>query len=233
MCKDQGRTGRARIGVKDKTGEERAAPQPQEDRVHGSYRRAREHGRTPERGGQQVSQTSRFKYLGSVIAREGGAEEDVKARTASGWLKWRATFGVLCDPRMPRWLKGKVYCSVVRPALLYGSECWTTTKKDEQRMKTTEMRMLRWMCGLTRLDRVRNEVVRRMVGVAEITGKMQEGRLRWFGHVTRRPEDYIGNITQKIEVEGRRPRGWPKKRWSDTVAEVLRAVAATPRDAHD
>uniref|UniRef100_A0A914WJ69 Reverse transcriptase domain-containing protein n=1 Tax=Plectus sambesii TaxID=2011161 RepID=A0A914WJ69_9BILA len=161
--------------------------------------------------GQQVSQTSRFKYLGSVIAREGGAEEDVKARTASGWLKWRATSGVLCDPRMPRWLKGKVYRSVVRPALLYGCECWATTKKDEQRMKTTEMRMLCWMCGLTRLDRVQNEVVRRMVGMAEITDKMQEGPIWWFGHVTCRPENYIRNVTQKIKVEGRRPRGRPKK----------------------
>uniref|UniRef100_A0A914XIS3 Reverse transcriptase domain-containing protein n=1 Tax=Plectus sambesii TaxID=2011161 RepID=A0A914XIS3_9BILA len=182
--------------------------------------------------GQHVPQTSRFKYLGSVIAREGGAEEDVKARMASGWLKWQATSGILCDPRMPQWLKGKVYCSVVCPALLYGSECWATTTKDEQRMKTTEMRMLRWMCGLTRLDRVRNEAVRRMVGMAEITDKMQEGQLWWFRHVTCRPENYIGNVTQKIEVEGRQPRGQPKKQWNNAVAEDLRAAGATPGDAH-
>ena len=76
------------------------------------------------------------------------------------------------------------------------------TKKHEQWMKTTEVRMLCWMCGLTRLDRVHNEAVRRMVVVAEITDKMQEGQLQWFGHVTRRPENYIGNVTQKIKVEG-------------------------------
>uniref|UniRef100_A0A914WFN6 Uncharacterized protein n=1 Tax=Plectus sambesii TaxID=2011161 RepID=A0A914WFN6_9BILA len=145
--------------------------------------------------GQQVAQTSTFKYLGSVIAREGGAEEGVKARMASGWLKWQATSGILCDPRMPRWLKGKVYCSLVHPALLYGSECWATTKKDEQRMKTTKMRMLRWMYGLTRLERVQNKAVRRMVGMAEITDKMQEGQLWWFGHVMRQPEKLIGNVT--------------------------------------
>lgn len=45
------------------------------------------------------------------------------------------------------------------------------------------MRMLRWMCGLTRGDRVRNEIVREKVRVVSVVDKMREGRLRWFGHV--------------------------------------------------
>ena len=47
-------------------------------------------------------------------------------------------------------LKGKVYKTVVRPALLYGEETWATTRCQEAGLEVNEMRMLRWMCGVTR-----------------------------------------------------------------------------------
>ncbi|KAF3685691.1 putative protein BASIC PENTACYSTEINE4-like [Capsicum annuum] len=56
-------------------------------------------------------------------------------------------------------------------------------------MKVVEMKMLRWMCGCTRKDRIRNEVIRDKVGVALVEAKMREARLRWFGHVMRRSTD--------------------------------------------
>ncbi|KAF3639039.1 hypothetical protein FXO38_22890 [Capsicum annuum] len=45
-------------------------------------------------------------------------------------------------------------------------------------LKVAEMRMLRWMCGITRVDRVRNKTIRDRVGVASVEDKIWEGRLR-------------------------------------------------------
>ena len=64
---------------------------------------------------------------------------------------------MLCDRRMPSKLKGKVYETVVRPAMLYGAETWATTRGQEARLGVNESRMLRWMCGVTRRDKIRNE----------------------------------------------------------------------------
>ena len=53
--------------------------------------------------------------------------------------------------------EGKVYTTVIRLEMLYGAEPWATTKRQEKRIEVTEMRMLRWMCGVTRKDKIRNE----------------------------------------------------------------------------
>ena len=48
-----------------------------------------------------------------------------------------------------------------------------------------EMRMLRWMSGVAKLDRIRNERIRGTTKVGEISKKMQRSRVKWYGHVLR------------------------------------------------
>jgi hypothetical protein len=64
-------------------------------------------------------------------------------------MKWRQASGVLCDKRVPQKLKGKFYRMTIRPAMLYGAECWPTKRRHIQQLSVTEMRMLCWICGHT------------------------------------------------------------------------------------
>jgi len=48
-----------------------------------------------------------------------------------------------------------------------------------------EMRMIRWMCGCIRVDKIRKEVIRNKFKVAPVEDKIRDTRLRWFGHVKR------------------------------------------------
>ncbi|KAG5583500.1 hypothetical protein H5410_054127, partial [Solanum commersonii] len=105
--------------------------------------------------------------------------EDVTHRIGVAWMKWRLASGVLCDKKIPSRLKGKFYRVVVRPALLYGAECWPVKNAHVQKMHVAEMRMLRWMCGHTRSDRIRNEVIREKVGVASVVDKARRGEMVW------------------------------------------------------
>ncbi|XP_047004802.1 uncharacterized protein LOC124623054 [Schistocerca americana] len=93
---------------------------------------------------------------------------------------------VLCEKKMSTGLKGKVNKSVIRPGMIYGAETWPVTGAQERKMEVAEMRMLRWMCGLTRKDRIRNEFVRGAVKVGPMGKKIQESRLRWYGYLQRK-----------------------------------------------
>ncbi|KAH0467473.1 hypothetical protein IEQ34_004711 [Dendrobium chrysotoxum] len=138
---------------------------------------------------QVINKSTRFRYLGSIVQSDGDIDGDIISRIQVGWLKWRNASGLLCDRKVPLKLKGKFYKMVVRPAMLYGAECWPLKEKHNSKLSVAEMRMLRWMSGFTLRDRIRNEHIREKVGVAPVEDKIRESRLRWFGHVKRRPPD--------------------------------------------
>ncbi|XP_070029931.1 uncharacterized protein [Nicotiana sylvestris] len=95
-------------------------------------------------------------------------------------------------------------------------------------MKVADMRMLRWMCGYTRLDRIRNEVIRDKVVVTPIEDKMREEPLRWFGHMRRRSTDALVRRCERLTLEGlRRGRGRLKKRWGEVIRQDMEQLQLT------
>ncbi|KAI0486585.1 hypothetical protein KFK09_029333 [Dendrobium nobile] len=120
---------------------------------------------------------------------DGEIDGDIISRIQVGWLKWRNASGLLCDRKVPLKLKGKFYKMVVRPAMLYGAECWPLKEKHNTKLSVVEMRMLRWMSGFTLKDRIQNEHIREKVGVASVEDKIRESHLRWLGHIKRRPSN--------------------------------------------
>ncbi|VDP35753.1 unnamed protein product [Heligmosomoides polygyrus] len=95
------------------------------------------------------------------------------------------------------------------------------------------MRMLRWACGRTRRDKVRNEDVRAVMKTAPIQLKMRKQRLRWYGHVLRRLKDHPTRLALDFEAPGKRPRGAPRKRRKDVIKRDLAEVGATADYALD
>ena len=156
-----------------------------------------------------------FRYLGSMLQRDGDIDADVSHRIKAGWIKWRQASGILCDKRVPQKLKGKFYRTAIRPAMLYEAECWPTKIQHAQQLSVAEMRMLRWICGHTRMNRVRNNDIRDRLEVAPIEEKLVQHRLRWFGHVQRRPLETPVHCEVLNQANNVR-RGRPKLTWGDT-----------------
>ena len=55
--------------------------------------------------------------------------------------------------------------------MMYGAETWAVKKAQEKKLDVAEMRMLRWMGGVTKLDRIRNKRIRGKTKVGEISKK--------------------------------------------------------------
>jgi hypothetical protein len=165
-----------------------------------------------------------FHYLGSMLQKDGDIDENVSRRIKAGWLKWRQASGVLYDSRVPLKLKVKFYRTTIRPAMLYGAECWPTKRRHVQQLSIAEMRMLQWICGHIRRDRVQNDNIRKRLGVAPVEEKLVQHRLRWFGHIQQRPpaEAPIHNGVIRRTGNEKRGRGRPNLTWEEFVKRDLK-----------
>ena len=85
-------------------------------------------------------------------------------------------------------------------------------------MNVLEMKCLRSLVGVLRLDRVRNEEVRRRAGIER---ELASRSLRWFGHVERMDEYRMARRVLMAEVSGGRLRGRPRLGWMDGVKVAL------------
>ena len=185
---------------------------------------------------EKLRSCSKFKYLGSVVNTEATCEDDVRHRISVGWLKWQENSGVFCDRKMPRKLKGKLYKTVVRPALTYGSECWTRYKAYDDKMTAAEMKMLRMSHGVTKMDRIKSSYIRGSLFIEEpITAKLDDRQMDWYCHVLRRQSENPVKRAVMLDVPSNHPkvRGRPKHTWLDQMKKKQKQIGLSEETIQD
>ena len=108
-------------------------------------------------------------------------------------------------------MKSVVYKACVRSMLTYGAETWAMKAGVFQRLRATERRMLRMICGVTLKDMVENTVIASRVGVNDLEEHLRQKRLRWFGHTVRRDEKVEIKKVFELKIEGQKKRDRPVK----------------------
>ena len=89
-------------------------------------------------------------------------------------------------------------------------------------MNVLEMKCLRCLVEVSRMDRLRNEEVRKRAGIErELASRADQRVLRWFGHVERMDEYRIASRVLMAEVSVEKIRGRPRFGWMDGVKVVL------------
>nr|VZI40702.1 unnamed protein product [Spirometra erinaceieuropaei] len=178
--------------------------------------------------GCQLEEVDSFKYLEARLLPNGQSKDDIVSRIDAA----RRVFSSL---RKCLWIrrdlsiatKIRVYRTSVWSVLLYGCECWALRVEDERKLDVFDHYCLRTILRVKFTDLVSNETVRaRCDNISRITPAIQERRLRWFGHVLRRPpqELRVTALDPAPLPHWRRRRGGPFKTWLDTVRQDMEVV---------
>ena len=93
---------------------------------------------------------------------------------------------------------------------------------ERRKVNVLEMKCLRSLVGVSRMDRVRNEKVRRRALIEkELASRADQTVMRWFGHVERMDDYRMARRVLMAEVSGEQVRGRPRIGWMDGVKVAL------------
>ena len=178
-------------------------------------------GQTVNIGEYNFEIVNSFVYLGSLLNVENDIEEEIRRRIAIGNRCYYGLKKQFQSKTLQRKLKCKLYKTLVRPILTYGSEAWCMTQNQEQLLRIFERRILRGIFGPVKEQNVwrrrYNFEIEKLYGEPNIVSTIKINRLRWLGHVTRMEGERVPKKLLNGVPEGRRRAGRPKARWLDAV----------------
>ena len=93
-----------------------------------------------------------FCYLGDMLGAGGGCANAITNRCGIAWGKFRNLLPILTSRHLPLHIRGRVFSTCVRTAMLHGSETWGPNKVDLQRLRRNDRSMIRWICGVRPQD---------------------------------------------------------------------------------
>ena len=164
--------------------------------------------------GVQIRQAQEFKYLGVMFTSDGRQDREIDRRInqASGVSRelWKTVVG---NARLSQDAKLAVFKSLFRPILTYGQESWILTERTRSRVQAAEMRFLRRIAGVSRIDRIRNTDIREALNIEPLLLMVERQQLRWYGHVLRMPPERTARKVLLTAPDERRPIGRPRTTW--------------------
>ena len=129
-------------------------------------------------------------------------------------------------------MKGKVYKSCLKSAMLYGSEAWCLRGEEMAILRRTERAMIWAMCGVKLLDQRNSEELMDMLVIKESLDRMAKAsNMRCYGHVLRKADENVILKALKFEVSGSRGRGRPKQTWKKPVKNEMNKNGLVKEDA--
>ena len=113
--------------------------------------------------------------------------------------------------------KLRIHNIKAKAALKFGNEDWVLKKREEQRLEAAQMKFLRHLLGITKLDKEKNQCIREKKGEQNIVKGIKPYQKKCLQHVQRMDRNRPPRQALKYRPEGRRNIGRPKKRWRDQL----------------
>lgn len=173
--------------------------------------------RRVEVDGTEIAYVDEYVYLGQIISFENRQNKEIDRRIDNAWKSfWSMKEYMKGD--LPISLKRVLIDTCILPILTYGAQTWSLTEAQKTKLKVCQRAMERSILGVKRTDRIRNTILRERTGLTDVGFKSAKLKWEWAGHICRMPPNkWAKVVTQWTPPNVRRPRGRPRKRWSDDV----------------
>ena len=130
--------------------------------------------------GEDIETVKKLKYLGTMVSSDRLGDEEIEQRVgAAAKVVGAMRKEVLERRELMKKTKLRVFNVMVMPTLIYGCETWIMQRRHESKLQASEMMFLRSVEGVSRLERVRNEDVRRTLGQEAVVDMVKEKQRRW------------------------------------------------------
>jgi hypothetical protein len=162
------------------------------------------------------------------IQSQNEVEADIKGKIAAGNRCYRSFGKILGTRYISKNTKIRIYKTIIRPIVLYGSETWAITGKMASSLVTWERKILRKIYGPKceqGVWRIRTNLeLQNVYRSPDIVTEIKVRRLKWLGHIIRMDGARMAKKVFVSSPEGRRDIGRPKLRWLDDVEDDIKAV---------
>ena len=171
--------------------------------------------------GATLKQVEKFKYLGVAFTSDGRQDEELDTRIGKASAVMRALHdSVVMKRELSKKAKLSIFKAVFVPILTYGHESWVMTERMRSQVQASEMRFLRRIEGVTLFNKVRSSEIRKSLNIEPLLLRIERSQLRWFGHVSRMPQERLPKQASHAKANGRRPVGRPRTRWTDYIEDL-------------
>ena len=126
------------------------------------------------------------------------------------------------------WKKLRIHNITAKTALKFGSEAWVLKKREKQRLAAVQMKFLRHLLGITKLDKEKNQCIRQKTGVQNMVKEIKHYQKKWLQHVQRMDTNRLPKQALQYKPKGRRNIGRPRKRWRDQIHLEDQGTENTP-----
>ncbi|CAH1976651.1 unnamed protein product [Acanthoscelides obtectus] len=128
----------------------------------------------------KLQQVHSFKYLGFILEPNGRNEIQISERVGkANNLYYAMSEGFINKKDVSKKTKITVYNTIYRSILTYRCESWVLAQQQKSKLQAVEMKYLRRVKGVTKMDKIRNETIKTELQTESILEHIEMKQLRW------------------------------------------------------
>ena len=99
--------------------------------------------------------------------------------------------------------KLRIHIITAKAALKFGSKAWVLRKREEQRLEAAQIKFLRHLLGITKLDKEKNQCIREKTGTQNTVQEIKQYQEKWLQHVQRMDINRLPKHALQYKPKGR------------------------------